>query len=475
MRKAAVSTSILLALLVGGCVSDEQEPISTGVSGPKETISGSADRDDSLSSEDKVVSAPDWVQAESPASVDLCKVLDGQSEAARLAIEGMLVDGKRARGNIGFPISPPTLPIEGESNILAAMVSFDDAPPTGITPEGFLRPQLEKIEQWGDFWSQGKLDFNFIMPDDWVHLSVNHSDYPVGPDLPFSERQGNSNEIIKLIAEAMPSGEDYSNLDGVLIYWSPNIEHFESDLGLQGFEGIQLPFPGGSKEAFFWSGNTWYYEGDGTLTPRVKSDFTWSSWIYFMLDSMGLHNHGPGNGWAGGLQQNQMPNSGEYSGAIIGWDEFRLGWTDDSQVQCLEPDSIVGGHQFILQAREIQGGDRRLAVVPFEGQGALVIESRRPVGYSNTWGKEKSGLLAYFVDTELEIERVDSFTRGGCGNDPNQPKWAWHIFKDGFSGDCRNFSNAFIREGEKLSFQSVQVELVHSAEDRDYVRVSRVD
>jgi hypothetical protein len=166
-----------------------------------------------------------------------------------------------------------------------------------------------------------------------------------------------------------------------------------------------------------------------------------------------------------------MPNQGEFSGAIIGWDEFRLGWTDDSQVHCLEPSSIEGVHEFMLSPREFQGGERRIAIVPFEDQGAVVIESRRPVGWSETWSDEKSGLLAYFVDTELEIERVDSFTQGGCGNDPNRPKWAYHLFKDGFSGDCREFSNAFIRQGEKLTFQSIEIELVHSAEALDYVRV----
>jgi hypothetical protein len=313
------------------------------------------------------------------------------------------------------------------------------------------------------------------MPDDWVNVAINHEEYPVQKDLPFAERQGNSNEVIKRIAAALPEDLDYSDVDGMLVYWSPNIEYFESDLGLQGFEGITLPFPGAPKEAFFWSGNTWYYEGAGELTPKVKSEFTWSSWLYFLLDSMGLHNHGPGNGWENGLQQVQMPRSGEFSGALLGWDEFRLGWTDDSQVQCLEPPAIEGVHEFMLQPREISGGERRLAVVPFEGQGALVIESRRPIGWSDTWSDSKSGLLAYFVDTELEIERVDSFTQAGCGNDPNQPKWAYHLFKDGFFGDCRKFSNAFIRQGDQLTFQSIEIKLVHSAEDLDYIRVTRLD
>ena len=478
VNKSLLTFSLALSLVLTGCAADPQQQPELDES---TELSESLSNDSTSSSESQpepeietVAQAPDWKQPASPADAEACKVIDGQSPAARAAIEGNMVEGKRVRGNIGFPLSPNTLPVSGESNIVAAMVSFDDAPPTELTPEEFLRPQLDKMEQWGDFWSQGKLDLNFIMPNEWVNVDINHEDYPVNNGLPFAERQGNSNEVIKLIAAALPEELDYSEVDGVLVYWSPNIEYFESDLGLQGFEGVMLPFPGGSKEAFFWSGNTWYYEDEGGLTPEIKAQQTWSSWLYFLLDSMGLHNHGPGNGWSNGLQQNQMPNQGEFSGAILGWDEFRLGWTDDSQVHCLEPSSVQGVHEFMLSPRELQGGERRLAVVPFEDQGAVVIESRRPVGWSDTWSDEKSGLLAYFVDTELEIERVDSFTQGGCGNDPNRPKWAYHLFKDDFSGDCREFSNAFIRQGDKLTFQSIEIELVHSAETLDYVRVTNL-
>jgi len=117
-------------------------------------------------------------------------------------------------------------------------------------------------------------------------------------------------------------------------------------------------------------------------------------------------------------------------------------------------------------------GDRRLAVVPFQDEGALVIESRRPTGWSSDWPETRTGLLAYFVDTELEIDRVDSFTEAGCGSSPDQPKWAYHLFKDEFSGDCRSFDNAFLRSGETLSFNGVQITLVHSTETVDYVEVS---
>ena len=417
--------------------------------------------------------APDWTQPPSVSEVDLCKVLDGQSPAAREAFEGYSINGKRSRGNIGFPLSPHSLPVTGESNMIAVMVAFDDAPPSDQTPQGYLRPQLDLMEEWADYWSQGKLDLNFQLVDEWMTLPVNHQDYPVNRDLSFEERQGNSNEIIQMIAENLPDDLNYDELDGVMAYWSPGVDYFEGDLGLQGIEGVPLPFPGGAKEVFFWSGNEWWYRDVGELTAEVKAQHTWSFWLYLMLDSMGLHNHGPGNGWPLAVQTSQVPARGEFSGSLNGWDEFKLGWTDDSQVHCMAPDDLTEPSQFILGAREVFGGDKRLAIVPFENEGALVIESRRPIGWSETWAPGRSGLLVYFVDTQLDVERIDSFTQGGCGTSDEQQKWAYFLYKDGFTGDCRNWFEAFIRPGDTVTFNGVEIALVHSADTADYVQVTR--
>lgn len=465
---------ILLSALVMIVASCQATPNGAIEQGPAVKVE-SAETQEGLADENVVEpkAAPDWTQQDPPSSVEACKVLDGQSAAARQVHEGTLVDGKRARGNIGFPLSPTTLPVSGESNLIAAMVSFNDAPPSELTPEGFLQPQLDKIIEWGEFWSQGRLTFNFQLVDEWINIPVNHSDYPVNRRLSFAERQGNANEVIKLIAAQLPTGLDYEGLDGILVYWSPGVDYFEGDLGLQGFEGVALPFPNGPQEVFFWSGNEWWYKDSGTMTAEIKAAHTWSFWIYLMLDSMGLHNHGPGNGWPNGLQQGEVATQNGFSGALLGWDEFKLGWTRDEQIQCMHPDDLDDGSKFILHAREVYGGDRRLAVIPFENEGALVIESRRPIGWSENWPETRAGLLAYFVDTELDIDRVDSFTEAGCGSSPEQPKWAYHLFKDDFSGDCRSFDNAFIRTGETLTFNGIEIALVHSADTADYVEVNK--
>jgi hypothetical protein len=135
-------------------------------------------------------------------------------------MEGTQVNGVRVRSNVGFPVSEGTLPIVGEANLIVAMVSFDDAPRSELTPEGFLAPQLEQITQWSEFWSQGTFRYTFQMVDEWVNVPVNHADYPVNPRVDQEASRRNAYEVARLVTEALPDDLDYEKADGILIYWS---------------------------------------------------------------------------------------------------------------------------------------------------------------------------------------------------------------------------------------------------------------
>ena len=155
---------------------------------------------------------------DSPSSAQACKVIDGQSAEARSVFEGYQVNGKRARGNIGFPISPTTIPTSGEAKMIAAMVAFEDAPPSDLTPSGFLTDQVQKIEDWSIFWSQEKFKYDFKVVPNWIVLPVNQSDYPVNSRVDRVKSQENSNEIIRMVIERLPTSWDYSDVDGVMVF-----------------------------------------------------------------------------------------------------------------------------------------------------------------------------------------------------------------------------------------------------------------
>lgn len=469
MTKKAVASALLAVALVvmGGCQSTS-------------VVDASSSQTDAVAGEPTEANnplrvPPQWGQTESLSPIETCKVEDGQPANTRGALEGTQVNGVRVRSNVGFPLSGYTIPIEGEANFIVAMVSFDDAPASDLTPEDFLRPQLEEMTRWSEFWSQGSFRYTFQMVDEWVNIPVNHADYPVRPKVDQQASRENAYQISRMVTEALPDDLDYEAADGILIYWSPGIDSFEGDIGLQGFErGMELPTPQGPKGMFFWSGNKWHYEDTGSMSKELKADYTWSFWIYLMLDSQGLHNHGPGNGWPNGLQQLQVPNP-EFSGAILGWDAFKLGWIRDDQVHCVNPLDIVEPVKVLLTPQELSGGERKIVVIPLSESDVVVVESRRPVGYSELWDSRHSGLVVYSIDPS--IAELNSGVQGGCGNDPAFPKWGFYLYPDSFipdQGDCRDFTTVFVREGDTLTHNGVRISLEFSAEELDYLTVEAV-
>jgi hypothetical protein len=113
-----------------------------------------------------------------------------------------------------------------------------------------------------------------------------------------------------------------------------------------------------------------------------------------------------------------------------------------------------------------------LAVFPLSDSDVVVIESRRPVGYSEQWDPSHSGLVVYSIDPS--IAELNAGVQAGCGNLPAFPKWGYYLYPDSFnqsSEDCRDFTNVFVREGDTLTHGDLRISLEFSAEDLDYVTI----
>lgn len=156
------------------------------------------------------------------------------------------------------------------------------------------------------------------------------------------------------------------------------------------------------------------------------------------------------------------------------WETFLMNWFNESQIHCIKTEEITEPQEVILTPLETFGGERKTIIIPTVDYKALVVESRRPVGYSDTWPAENSGLLVYEVDTD-----TDHLDHGPnqCSNSRENPKWSYYLLPDGAKEnyECNNPEPYFMQPGETLTHSGVVIEMVHAGDEVDYVRVSPAD
>lgn len=343
------------------------------------------------------------------------------------------------------------------------MVAFEDAPAFSDTALEYLGPQVERIEQWADFFSQGTFRYSFQIVEDWIEIPMRSTEVPADDET-----------IARLVLERFPDTIDYESVDGTFVLWAPGIDGGDRhDFGVRVGSNEGGFVLGEKRPGLFWAPSEWHVEDtNGALTIQLKRDYTWAHLIHEMQHEQGLNTHAPGNGWPTGLGQNQYPGPTQFSAALSTWETFLLGWIRDDQVHCIDPEALDDPEQFVLTPVEVYGGERRMGVIPLSNSDVVVIESRRPIGWTENWAQSDRGLLVYTVNPE--IQEIDDHSSGDCGNDPTYPKWAYYLYPDGQqvpTPHCGNFSIALVNEGETLTYKGLKISLEYSADEADYVSV----
>jgi hypothetical protein len=384
------------------------------------------------------------------------------------------------RENVGFPRTEREIPGLGVGNVILAKVAFSDAPASPQIPDDFLETQAAFMTEWSDFFSQGKFRWEFQVVDGWVEVPINHADYPINPAAADNEydqqafqraMQRTSTTVIRKVVEQFPDNLDYATADAIFLYWTPEMFAFLQPVSDRGFRT-----PQGRRVVSVQGGGLYHTRASGATTFEMKRDFAWSFFLHDLMHWQGMNGHAPGNGWKTGIGQGSYPvGSGEYSGVIAAWEAFLFEWYEDSQVHCADIETLTEPERVLLTPLEVYGGERKMIAVRLEDYRVLVVESRRPIGYSQWWRPENSGLLVYELDANgIHIDHVSN----DCGNDPIAPKWAYYLYPDGTKNrDCipNDIAGVLVREGMSLTHSGVKVSLEFSDDEMDYVLIERVD
>jgi len=461
--------SLITVSLLGGCAGS--------ISAPSKQELESSGASEGVNEQESLTEmtpepAPDWTQAASPNDIEACKIPDPRPRSEQVLYRGVRQGGVIGRDPVGFTDwrRGGLLPIDGKMNIIIAKIAWADAPPSASIPDGSLELQAQKMTELGHFWSQGEFTYQFQVVEGWVEVPANHADYPIsaGDDVDHSPEAyaiaaKNIEVVSQMVVENLPSDLDFSGADIVVPVWSHNVSAFTMPVTWRG-GGLRSP-NGQVTDLIFMGNSTWMHS---------YLENTWSILAHDFLHLQGLNEHAPAPKFATHIGGQVTPTQEGWSALIPAWETFLLGWFDDSQIHCIQAAELTATEQVILTPLEEYGGERKSIVIPTTDFKALVIESRRPVGYSESWPDDFSGLLVYEVDTARD--HLDH-GENKCSNSRENPKWAYYLLPDGAveADDCNSPAPYFLKPGMTLTDSGVTIELVHSSENADFVSVAPAD
>jgi hypothetical protein len=374
---------------------------------------------------------------------------------------------KRQPNNVGFPLQPDIIPTQGVANLIVIPVDFSDRPGSG-DPSVYLKQQTDEMRNWYKLFSADKLDLNFQIGKSWVRAPKTDSEYSVAKGVAGGAQTSLNIErdLAQGIIQAAGTQFDYTGVHGVFFYF-PTITGVDYDMGAR---GVPLTTPQGSKSLFFWGGGKYHFDDRG-MPVSVKKAKMWAFWIHEMLHSQGLALHAPGNGYNTGLAQNQYGTSL----VLSAWDIFRMSWAPDKASACVDA-SKTANNQLVLSPIESGSASMRFGLVKLNPFEVLVIESRRPVGYSKDWSANETGVLVYRVDVRLDNDRSGEAT-GDMGNTPTFAKWGFYLAPNGKDlsnvGGYEANKHIFFAKGDSVTYGGVKVSVVHSV-SVDVVKVEKV-
>jgi M6 family metalloprotease-like protein len=308
------------------------------------------------------------------------------------------------RLSAGFPISPERIPASGNVNVAVLFVDFQEAPALQgetdtadkqtLTHEIFVNI-VSDAKRYLKVMSYGTFDVTFRPLHRWLRMP--HSLSSLYADSDSSLGRGISRFMLIDDAIGLADPEfDFEDIDSVVVIAAPEADsirrgsallspdwHFDPDGQTIG-NAISL----GSNDRRWADGLTVAHElghnlglpdlYDVSVSVRKDSEENLSDEVNRFVGVFGLMGARPS------YARTEM----------FAWSRWQLGWLRDTQVTCITsfPTSVQ------LTSLAIPGGVKAV-VVPLTETTALVVESRRILGYDSHLSKE--GALVYKVDTSV--------------------------------------------------------------------------
>lgn len=332
---------------------------------------------------------------------------------------------------LGFPKIEGLAPSIGKLNMTVLFVDFDDVPATKPTDSIFsiINPIA------ADFYkeiSYGRLDINLNPHHKWLRLSQPSAHYGEG----IYEFEPHRNFIQEAV-DLADSKVDFSETHVVLVMSNPDAKAIALGPVFKSLDAeYQIKTSEKSISVGITSGYDLNYWGGLWLAHETGHTFGLPDLYHFGSERW--------NRYVGtfGIMGTQAGNAPGY----FAFERWLLGWLDDDQIYCHSSGEV----ETEIEAIEHKGGTKAV-VVPIDSTSALLVESRRKIGFDK---KTQEGALVYLVNTSLP---------GGSGPIQVRP---------GFESEFEFLQDAPMAKGDIYTYKNISVEVLESDASSDRVKVT---
>jgi M6 family metalloprotease-like protein len=290
----------------------------------------------------------------------------------------------------GFPISNSSdVLTTGSLRVAVIYVEFPDAPRR--SPVAELHKSIEEhVEKIYAEMSYGKLSLDLVSSGDWIMMEKSSTSYNV------LQGEAEAEGVIRYVGEAVRKADpsiDFAGIDAVAVFATELADGIAGDFQLTLNERIATDEGSGAFSTIITGGDWWEEEVDPMILAHEFGHVIGLQDLYEggSSDLFEVAHQHVGNfdfmsrGW-----------SDAFAPTILGWNRWRLGWISDTQVICVRP---AEGTEVVINALQ-SGSGPLLVVLPLSSTRAVVIESRRPIGWDRLL--PESGALVYLVDTSID-------------------------------------------------------------------------
>jgi M6 family metalloprotease-like protein len=368
------------------------------------------------------------------APIDTCRIAQGDSDLRNFSS--------------GFPIKPERMTLSASTKVAVLAVDFQDLRAKS-NPRNDLADALSAMNRYFRSSSTKPVSFSFITPSTYFNLPNSVADYGLGGDFfsgGFDQRKQENywNYVRAAIAVADPT-VDFTGVKTIIVAGPPNVTNAQI--------GVFVAQAATSDQAF--------QTAEGPVAnvlirgnDQVRDLANWTHEMGHMLgltDIRDTRNLGAqksdGMGFFDLMANPMVPE-------LTVWHRFLLGIVNDNQIRCVTQETA--SFHWIRPVAEKTLGVKGVVIPlgPFE---ALVVESRRSLGYDTRLRYSQEGALVYSLDTRIKYRQSPV-----------------KIIPPSRSVDRFSELDSALRKNESVVFRNWKISVVESGVFGEVIKVEKV-